>query len=332
MFSNTTNDKYNDFYCSALDAAQRGPKVFAKEFEKKEVNANATFLTEPPYGDPLIHAIIKSHGDTTNSNDDLVAILTILVENGVDLESRDLYGNQPLALAAEYLKKIAVEFLIKNKAKVNDPRSPALIWAMSPWKRNKSKTLDIIKFLLAHDANINIISSWSGVSPLGWATASQNIELMTYLISHGASIFLKEQPIDKSPIVLAYLIYREMDQIDRRPQLESPKMCLDLLLQAAVDYLYHQATFVGNKKELTVYLESYINNFAGNFNLDENRGSSDELKILLKNKVLDPVLTRIHAEREPIFNYSGKIRFWGEPDPEDISCRNQVRASTYPRG
>lgn len=29
--------------------------------------------------------------------------------------------------------------------------------------------------------------------------------------------------------------------------------------------------------------------------------------------------------------HSGKIRFWGEPDPEDILCRNQVRANTYPR-
>lgn len=69
--------KQTPFFVSALNAAKQGLEMFAKEFEKKNADANVTENIPGRYhtpGSPLIHDIIKELPDLT-----LPDILTILV-------------------------------------------------------------------------------------------------------------------------------------------------------------------------------------------------------------------------------------------------------------
>lgn len=285
------------FFSSALAAAKQNPETFAAEFKKNEANANVKEYGN--YGDTLIHCLIREIPDA-----DLPAILTILIEHQVNLESRNTVQEPSLSDAASYFKKETVNFLIEHKAQINDPIKPALCSVMI-LPGNELLRLDIAKTLLEHGANINIQDTF-GRSPLHCATENNCLDVMRYLISHGANLFLKYSYSGDMQNITAlgiayqkYILARKCFE-EEYAYTKNAKNCLNLLMHAAADYLYSQgASFTSYDEKLENHLSKFIDDLAGNFSNDyDSNESSFKLKQLLKQDVLIPVLARIKAEHE----------------------------------
>ena len=77
---------YNPFYKSAFAAAKQNREAFAREFDKKDADANVReySLGGHIWGDALVLKLIEGIPDQN-----LPALLTILIAKGVDLECRN---------------------------------------------------------------------------------------------------------------------------------------------------------------------------------------------------------------------------------------------------
>lgn len=293
----------NHFFESALAAAKQSPEAFAVEFKKIEADANVTEYYEKGfgyYGDPLIHEIIRKVSDSQ-----LPPLLSILIQQGVNLESRDGLGWTPLSTAASYLKKDAVNFLINNNVRINDRTKPALCTLMSQFKPNNELImLDIVKTLLKHGADINIQDKFSQ-SPLIRAAEARSLEVMRYLLSQGANLFLKYTYAAgtqyKTALGIAYDEYisakRCFKETDEYTQ--QAKKCLDLLVQATADYLYRQGIKEDNEE---IYLTNSIKDLAGHFRDIYPESNSDAVKKLLEESIKPAALAVcIRAEKKHAF-------------------------------
>ena len=286
----------NNFFNSALAAAQQSPEAFALEFKKAVANANATEYYSKlvgEYGEPPIDSIIKDIPDTK-----LPPLLAILVQHGVDLERRDTFGYTPLALAAMQYKKDTVNFLIHNKAKINDSKKPALCTAINNIYRDSELVIiEIIETLLKAGANINIKDEFSQ-SPLVHAAENQYFEVMRYLLSQGANLFLKytyaNETQYQTAVGVAYEKYISSIKYDGSNS--SAKKCLDLLVQAITDYLYRQGF---NEINEELFLTNSINELAGQFrSYIYPEANSNALKKFLEDRIKpDTLAARIRAGR-----------------------------------
>jgi ankyrin repeat protein len=306
----------NRFLTSALAAAKQGPEAFAAEFKKNGANANVLLYDD--CGDPLIHCVIKDK-DIPDAN--LPAILVILVQHQVNLSSRDTLNKMPLATAAAYQKKNAVNFLIEHKAEINDAKDPALCKVMYMGK-NETLRLDIVKTLVQHGANINIQDK-CGYSPLMGAIINSRLEIIEYLLSQGADLFLKlvDGPHVETALALAYSQYVSASKYFKENHQFTIhlKNCLNLLIEAAIISIYRQvATFTGSKNELEECLNKHISDLAENYRskLYSEESNSTNLKKLLIQQVLAPVLARIKAEREQLHAFQ-----MGSRDPHSHMYR-----------
>ncbi len=94
-------------------------------------------------------------------------IVTFLVQQGIDIESRDSAGDTPLIEAAYYGQLAVVKYLIKQGANINATDikgSTALSEATSKWHK------EVVKYLLEKGADINLANQW-GSTPLHRATS-----------------------------------------------------------------------------------------------------------------------------------------------------------------
>lgn len=143
---------------------------------------------------------------------------------------------------------------------------PAMCTVMYSFLYEDEKiTLDIIKTLVEHKANINIQYKHSK-SLLILAAENKCFDVMCYLLSEGADLFLKHTYANgtkhKTALGVAYdryilASYQMSDQCAKHA-----KKCLDLLVQAAADYLYREG-FKQKNEEL--YIRNAIKDLAGNF-------------------------------------------------------------------
>lgn len=292
----------NHFLVSALSAAKKSPELFAAEFDRKDADANVKQFGD--VGDPLIHLLLMQLPDA-----DLPNILSILIEHHVDLESRGTSGYKPLAVAACFLKKDAVNFLLGHQVEVNDSKNPALYSVMLFCRGDRDALrLDIVKSLVESGANINIQDEFS-LFPLIKAAENRQLEVIHYLVSHGANLFLSYTYAggeeNKTALGQAYSEYISAREIfnEEAEFTINAKKCLDFLLKAVSDYLYQQGKlFKGDDAELETFLNKYIEDLIGNFvNVAYgDKANSTTFRKVLMEKVLNPVLIRVKEEREQL--------------------------------
>lgn len=312
----------SQFLVSALSAAKKSPELFAAEFDRKDADANVKQFGD--VGDSLIHRLIKELPDA-----DLPSILSILIEHHVDLDSRDVCGYKPLATAACYLKKDAVNFLLSHKVEVNDSKNPALYSVMLFCRGDRDvQRLDIVKSLVESGANINIQNEFS-LFPLMKAVENRHLEVIDYLVSHGANLFLKytyaggeENKTALGQAYGEYIIAREIFNEGGEFTINAKK-CLNFLMKAVSDYLYQQGKlFKGSDAELEIFLNKYIEDLACNFGhiAGGDKANSTTFRKVLIEKVLNPVLMRVKEEREQLHAFwmgsrlSAKQQGKNEPD------------------
>ncbi|XP_052064699.1 uncharacterized protein LOC127704622 [Mytilus californianus] len=112
-------------------------------------------------GQSLLHATCESSRD----NEDHKSVISLLIQNKLDISKPDNNGVSPLHLACQNVSFSLIEFLISNKANVNmrdyHNRSP-LHFAC---ERRIRPDIDIIEILLKNKANLKLCDS-TGKTPL----------------------------------------------------------------------------------------------------------------------------------------------------------------------
>lgn len=272
----------NRFFVNALEAAKISPEAFAAELKQDGADANVKKYSD--HGDPLIHAIIEDISD-----EKLPDLLSILIQNGVNLESEDALEKTPLMLAVSYHKKNAIQFLIDHKANIKTCSLNAAI------HQNDQETLSLMKILLAHGADINFQDQYV-MPPLMHAVSTKSLPILEYLLSEGANLFSKYIYEDnwqtETAIGLAYQEYMCAED-DESKQLY--KKCFDLLLKALSEYLYIEGLKQLNE---ALFITNAINDLSGHF---YHRANSSALKTFLEENIKPVVLARIKAERMQAF-------------------------------
>ncbi len=109
-------------------------------------------------------------------------ILTILLENGADVNAETTYGYTPLILAAESDAASFIPMLIEKGADVNWANSKGFSALMAATDRGN---IDAVNMLLQHDADIMVVDN-DGFTPVLGATMAGNVELLKLLLEKGA--------------------------------------------------------------------------------------------------------------------------------------------------
>jgi ankyrin repeat protein len=159
-------------YDSLLAAAEAGDHAAALAFLKTGADVNAR---GPDGATALLWA--SYNGD--------VDLVKRLVTAGADVNATNDFGAFALSEAAMTGSAPIIEALLKGGAKVdatNKEGETALLEAA------RSGHVDAAKELLKAGADINVTEQWGGQSPLMWAAAQSQPEMVKFLIAGGANV------------------------------------------------------------------------------------------------------------------------------------------------
>ena len=182
-----------------------------------------------------------------------------LVEAGADINQGDADGNNPLLIAVLNNHDDLAQFLIGKGADVNaankDGRTPLFTavdqhdvdWSDRPFVKETDKlsSLDIIKSLVEHKANVNaqltapsIIKKAAqdspdrtlsiGATPFMRAARSADVVVMRYLMDHGADPKLSNKDGANALMLASGLGYTDSNRSTEPEALAAVKFCLDL--------------------------------------------------------------------------------------------------------
>jgi hypothetical protein len=303
------------FFITALKAAKTSNEDFAALFATDGHLAN--IRENGDSGSPLIHALIREIDD-----DRLPAILAILINKGVDIESGDICPSlvpwlqptnlirRPLAQAASWGKKNALIFLIEHHAVIDAPDDAALCAAIESKALTPQVKLDIVKALGVRGAKLNIQNNKFDRQPLASAARVSSADVLAYLCSLGADLSLLS-----SNKVFQTVLHDYQRQINNmrfmgsmakmmeiQEQAKLPKDCLDVLTQVAYKLLYQQAVhFKGARADLEAELLRNIMQLSAGYDEDTLRMAQNRRRISLQNHLREhlayPILKRIDAEK-----------------------------------
>jgi uncharacterized protein len=182
-----------------------------------------------------------------------------LIEAGADINEGDADGNNPLLIAILNNHDDLAQMLIDKGADVNavnkDGRSPLFTavdqhdvdWSDRPFVKEADKltSLDIIKSLVEHKANVNVqLTAASiikkaaqdnadrtlavGATPFMRAARSGDVEVMKYLLDHGADPKLATKDGVTALLVAAGLGYTDSNRSTEPQALDAVKLCVSL--------------------------------------------------------------------------------------------------------
>jgi len=176
---------------------------------------------------------------------------------------------------------------------MNDKKNPAICIA-SDSEMSELFILNIIKYLINNGADINVQDGFTR-SPLTLATRKTSVEIVSYLLSNGANLFLKycnaNNGQQETALCIAYINYIAAKRSGREDvSFVKKKICLDIVLQAVANHLYLNGLY---KNDPVTYVSNAIENLCGNFTREWS--NSSELKIFLDEEIKPVVLTQIEA-------------------------------------
>jgi len=117
------------------------------------------------------------------------ALAAKLISQGSDPNQKDKYGTTLLMGACHFADVAMARFLLAHGAGVNDPRSPKgrtpLMVACAYWSG-----MNMVELLVDKGADVNITST-DGTTALMLAASLEKIEVVNYLLAHGANVAAK---------------------------------------------------------------------------------------------------------------------------------------------
>jgi ankyrin repeat protein len=116
-----------------------------------------------------------------------LTILRILINNGIDIESKDPDGNTALIFAAKYGYEDIIKILLNYGANVNASNNEDETVLMNACVYNSHKnSTNIFRLFLEHGADIN--GKTYNTNPLYSAIQSNNLDIVQLLLDHGSDI------------------------------------------------------------------------------------------------------------------------------------------------
>lgn len=144
---------------------------------EKGANVNQKSLVSPGFSSSIV-------GPCQDGN---LALVKLLIENGVDLETKEFRDFTPIRIAARNGHFNIVKYLAVQGAKI-DARA---LDGATPLEHAASKGhFEIVKYLIEKGANVNNKDE-GGDFPLGEAARSGYLDIITLLIESGAKLDLK---------------------------------------------------------------------------------------------------------------------------------------------
>lgn len=114
-----------------------------------------------------------------------VELVKALLDKGADPNLRNEYGAFPLSEAAQAGSLEIVQLLLKNGA---DPSLGNLEGETALLATARGGNVQIAEALLKAGADVNAKERWGGQSPVMWAAAQSQTDMLRLLIKHGADI------------------------------------------------------------------------------------------------------------------------------------------------
>jgi hypothetical protein len=278
--------------------ASKNPAEFAALFQEPEMDAN---MVSPITRLPLIvHLIINCR------DEQLPAVLAVLVRNYVNLRLEVNNRSIPLGTAAANAKKLAYDFLLlhTDKALINRPmHEPVMVAVAQLDTINIKNTLLILKDLIeVQNADIDIRDS-IGNTVLCAATRHMRPKVLNYLLAKKANIWLGRA----LPLITAFTTWHSLKNsyppIDQRSEkalktLAQYETCLKALVSATYNYFYHfAARYDGTPEELQSELSAWENYIEAQINNGGNPNVNTQFRNLLRQDIFDPVFKLIQLEK-----------------------------------
>ena len=142
-----------------------------------------------------------------------INIVKILVDNGANVNFENTKGNTPLIHAILFDNIDIVEFLVKkcnvDINKQNNYKYTPIMFAII----NPNPNIDIVKFLVANDANVNLKNEY-GETPLMFATEKVNINIVQFLVSKGANVNLQNNEGYTALMIAAKIERKRIDIVN----------------------------------------------------------------------------------------------------------------------
>ena len=120
-----------------------------------------------------------------------VEVAACLVEHGIDVNEVTPRGTTALMLAAAQGHISMVNWLLNNGADVslqNESHANVLSYALQLFEGSERVLNDIVKFLLAHNADMENVEDELGFTPLMFAAQKGYFSIVKLLVAHGAKI------------------------------------------------------------------------------------------------------------------------------------------------
>jgi ankyrin repeat protein len=132
------------------------------------------------------------HGDTPS--------IKALLSSGANIDRKDNEGATPLLIAIYAQQIPTINLLLESGANVHDPviDSPPTYHAVMQGPR----AMEIIKLLVAHGADLNVVAGPTRLTPLHWAAAKGMFHAASYLVSQRLDME-KKCARGKTPLILA---------------------------------------------------------------------------------------------------------------------------------
>ncbi|MEJ1965071.1 MAG: ankyrin repeat domain-containing protein [Gammaproteobacteria bacterium] len=154
------------------NAVQSGDRESALDLLAQKFDINATEAD----GTSALHwAVYRNDVDLVDR----------LIKAGANVSAVNEYGSAPLTEAAETGNVAIIEKLLKAGA---DPESPNADGQTALMVISRTSNLAAAEALLKKKANVNAVEKWRGQSPLMWAAAESQGDMVKLLIKHGADV------------------------------------------------------------------------------------------------------------------------------------------------
>ena len=217
--------KYNDLLKALVSVGADLDLKSAKDDKKRIYNTalNYSILSENVEG---VSILLNAGANIDNRSDYLhdaievnnLNIVKLLVNKGVDInqiakEENGTYyyeGRSPLSLAVFKENADIVKFLLLHDANVNMDEEPILYTAVNWYDNYKKSSINIIKLLL--DAGADIDVRYSGNTPLITAIKKGYAEVVKLLIEYGADVNYADKK-GKKPLYYAINISKKNEII-----------------------------------------------------------------------------------------------------------------------